>query len=65
MGDELKRCPFCGGEAELQSWYIKGIANKKHYRMRCKNCGCNCLNREYASTGKAMKAWNRRASDDE
>ena len=27
---ELKKCPFCGGEAELIEYYIKGVANKKN-----------------------------------
>lgn len=28
-GFELKSCPFCGGEAELVAFYIRGAANRK------------------------------------
>lgn len=73
----LKKCPFCGGEAEMcsgsdrygKSWYI-----------RCKNCysrgseyyeSLNALaeNEEFSAIQKAwrnaIKAWNRRVNDDD
>ena len=62
---ELKPCPFCGGEAEIFSWYIKGIANRLHYNVRCKDCGCTRRSREYRTTKKAIEAWNRRAGEQE
>lgn len=58
---ELKPCPFCGNEAEIHSWYIKGVANRLHYRARCKSCGCECRNNlGYRTAKKATEIWNRR-----
>ena len=37
MRDELKPCPFCGGEAELCTKVDDGIAE---YWVRCKDGGC-------------------------
>ncbi len=51
---ELKTCPFCGGEAEMN-----GI--KTLFHIRCKHCG--------AATGLfidkevAAEAWNRRVDN--
>lgn len=49
---ELKKCPFCGGEAELvdcgkNEWFVrctKGCVEGKLYRQKC----------------DAKNAWNRR-----
>jgi len=56
--EELKPCPFCGGtnvDARTDGfgagWYIF-----------CQDCGVMC---GYAlNTVEAIKAWNRRTSDD-
>lgn len=59
---KLKPCPFCGGEAEIREWYIKGIANRKHFRSYCKKCGCECRNNQgYKHISKAVEKWNERA----
>lgn len=52
--NELKPCPFCGGEATLNETTILGLS----YNISCANCnGTN-----YNSTQKeAIKAWNTRA----
>ncbi len=48
--NELKPCPFCGGEAE---WATKG----KHWIM-CSSCG---VETQYCETAEeAIEAWNRR-----
>lgn len=70
--DELKRCPFCGGEAEMVSKFMmangfRGIA----YRVRCSECYAQSpykrnpiLHGFHVSSDKAVEAWNRRADDD-
>jgi hypothetical protein len=74
---ELKLCPFCGGEAEMCSGSDE---NGKSWYVRCKKCfgrgseyyeSLNALaeNEEFFAIQKAwrnaIKAWNRRAKDDE
>jgi len=57
MTDELKPCPFCGGEAELRSWswpYVR-------YQVRCSACKCQARAR-MASEAEAIAAWNTRQS---
>ena len=63
---ELKRCPFCGGEAEVVGHYVKGGPNNYQYFVRCKRYkvapmvyGMNFKKKE-----KAIEAWNRRVSDE-
>jgi Lar family restriction alleviation protein len=54
--DELKLCPFCGGEP-----FIKQYKDFYLYKVICENC--------HVETGgwrekrKAVKAWNRREDD--
>ena len=60
---ELKKCPFCGGEAIMRERYINGIANTKHYQRECRRCKATFAN-WYRSMKKADEAWNRRAQPD-
>ena len=53
MSNELKRCPFCGGEAEMR----EGSSTKPY--IRCKRCGCRTGSSRYR--GNLAKAWNARA----
>lgn len=57
---ELKPCPFCGGEAELQSEPWSAVI--------CANCRamshCFPHSGKYSSDEKAIEAWNRRVDDD-
>lgn len=48
---KLKPCPFCGGEAIIDDWYVNVL-------VKCKICE----NRtdEYKTKDKAIKAWNTR-----
>ena len=59
---ELKPCPFCGGEAKVVEYWLKGIANKKHYWIECKACGVRKDNRRqgYRTRKNAVDAWNKR-----
>ena len=65
---ELKRCPFCGGDAE--KGYIKrkklfasmGFPYNTHYvYVKCKVCGAT--SRVYVAIENAIEAWNRRAEN--
>ena len=53
---ELKKCPFCGGEA--------GITTKETDQLtyiRCSNCGV--ATPLYYAKVKAIEAWNTRIDD--
>ena len=77
--EELKPCPFCGGEAEICSAFENKFLGKYWY-VRCKTCysrGSDIYesgkelepNQEYEAIkgawDKAIKAWNRRAKDEQ
>ena len=56
---ELRKCPFCGGEAEV----VKAHSNASEfpYVVVCKNDLCNAsVGRFSASREKAIEAWNTR-----
>lgn len=56
--EELKKCPFCGGEAENEG--LKGFDGKVIIaRVVCKQCGAST--KSYASANGANEAWNNRA----
>lgn len=63
---ELKRCPFCGGEARLQH-----RQRKRGYYVICKECGCRTplFQYQYDSLEKlreqAIEAWNTRKPMDD
>ena len=61
MENELKPCPFCGGDAIID--YGMGI-NK--YWVLCDNekCGLRPMTDAYANKSVAKKVWNRRATDE-
>lgn len=52
--NELKPCPFCGGEAELTR-YINA------YAVQCREC--LAIPFEYGDESLAIEAWNTRADD--
>ena len=57
MTENLKRCPFCGGEASLVDGSDSGVF------AGCSNC-CSCT--EFFKTkNEALKAWNSRPIEDE
>lgn len=51
--NDLKPCPFCGGNAEIR----KGSSTKPY--IRCNRCGCRTGSSRYR--GNLAKAWNARA----
>lgn len=63
MNKELRRCPFCGGEAQINERYRSGIPNRKMYWISCKACGISQQNTNvsgYRYQSKAIDRWNRR-----
>ena len=56
MTENLKRCPFCGGEAKCIEYY--GL-----YHVVC--CDCYTTGRDCPSIETACKAWNARPIENE
>lgn len=50
---DLKPCPFCGGEAEIERYTIKPY-------VACMKCGCSMPDR-HQTAEQAIAAWNSRA----
>lgn len=65
--EELKKCPFCGGEAKLTI----ATDEYEHYSWYCVSCDCGAAMESEATTEdlkvtdigmkKVVAAWNRRA----
>lgn len=57
MTEQLKHCPFCGGEASIVEGSDSGVF------AGCSNC-CSCT--EFFKTkNEALKAWNARPIENE
>lgn len=64
--DKLKRCPFCGGEAELIILQELRIGGPEGWVVVCKKCGMNTatINGTYYSwRSDAIESWNKRITD--
>ena len=53
-------CPNCSNDKpELVAWFIKGTANRIHYRVQCPKCGHRLKEPyEFKTPTKAMYFWN-------
>lgn len=60
--NELKNCPFCGGEAVLIEFTT--LPTLRHYSPRCKDAKCVGFSwHKFYDREMAIHAWNRRAED--
>ncbi|WP_210786703.1 Lar family restriction alleviation protein [Providencia rettgeri] len=53
MMNELKKCPFCGGEAKLVGYFLM--------EAKCRKCRASLPPKEME---EAIYAWNRRANSE-
>ena len=67
---DLKRCPFCGGEASYITYMSEqGLftKSKQHIYCKCKDCKAQTQaypeSVHYTAVEKAAEAWNRRAGE--
>lgn len=56
MTENLKSCPFCGGEAKCIEFY--GL-----YHVIC--CNCHIAGKDCSTRESAVSAWNNRPIEDE
>ena len=61
--NELKKCPFCGGEALMQHKRVNGDPRFTHSWVVCTVCYSQTT--QFLSEKQAIEAWNRRADNDE
>ena len=60
MMEELKRCPFCGGEAAIVHQARRKVyKSDKYVYGNCVYCQ-NCDAEIFSSINKAVEMWNRR-----
>lgn len=59
MPNELKTCPFCGGEAESCTHFLYGKI--RGYFVACKMCDIET--KMFTSKQGAENFWNRRADN--
>lgn len=56
---QLHACPVCGAIPPLISWYIRGVANRRHHAVECLDCYYRLTNPyQFATIAKAIKFWN-------
>ena len=57
---EINKC-ICGNNATIVGFFIKGVANKKNFFVRCEKCKTRTRNRRIPS--KAIEEWNEYGGD--
>lgn len=60
---DLKPCPFCGGEAVVDT-ITTAMEKKPRFRARCVKCWCK-TDWDLWSADDAAEAWNRRENCDD
>lgn len=61
--EDLKRCPFCGGEAKKVTDIVASTRLNKYYCVRCTSCFCQSASYQEGWFRLAIDAWNRRAEN--
>ncbi len=60
----LKKCPFCGGEAELIKIPVPPYGDRYYVRCAIRNdCEIAVHTCDGRTAEEAIEAWNRRAND--
>lgn len=54
----FKRCPFCGGEADLRIYDPPFVPHTMRYYVACSNCGA--MTHPWNLKERAIALWNRR-----
>lgn len=64
MSEELKSCPFCGGESEVIKGHERATSREMRlfYRVFCRACQVRQL--FHRSRKSAITAWNTRAGEE-
>lgn len=62
----LKRCPFCGGKAEIFQHRSFGYPDFGMYSVACESLDCFASGggMSYPTEHDAAEAWNRRAGEE-
>lgn len=58
--NELKPCPFCGGEASFEQHKMRDFDVMVYY-VRC--CRCGCSTSRYVERSPAATMWNTRKGE--
>lgn len=62
MSEELKPCPFCGGDASLIVKTFFGFPEEDIYKVACNDCKSHyCYSDDCEET---VKVWNHRPAED-
>jgi Lar family restriction alleviation protein len=62
MSEELKPCPFCGGDASLIVKTFFGLPEEDVYTVACNDCKSqSCYSDDHKET---IKIWNTRPAED-
>lgn len=60
MSEELKPCPFCGGEAYERKDHKASDSFNFYWHVICEKCHCSSPSYTLGHFDKAIAAWNRR-----
>lgn len=58
LKEKPKKCPFCGGEAEVSKEFYFSLMGSNGYFVKCKNCSTRTVAKQ--SEVEAIDVWNKR-----